>query len=150
MRFTHTRLLVANFDACFRFYKDVMGFEVKWGGEGEGYADLQSKDGAALSLFQRETMSEALGTLNLPYEADIQDRFALIIEADDLEATMTHLRQKGAIFTLEAQDHPDWGIRTAYLRDPDGNLIEVNSPMPRSEWTEELQEEAEKYEANGE
>jgi lactoylglutathione lyase len=148
MRFTHTRLLVANFDDCFRFYRDVMGFEVKWGAEDEGYADLQSKDGATISLFQREVMSEALGTLNLPYEADIQDRFALIIETDDLEATMTQLRQKGVVFAVQAQDHPDWGIRTAYLRDPDGNLIEINSPMPRSEWSEELREEAGKYKSN--
>lgn len=25
---------------------------------------------------------------------------------------------------------PDWGIRTAHLRDPDGNLIEINQPLP--------------------
>jgi lactoylglutathione lyase len=148
MRLTHTRLLVANFDACFRFYRDVIGLEVKWGAEGAGYADLQAKDGASLSLFQREAMSEALGTLSLPYEVSSQDRFALIIETDDLEAAITQLRQRGANFTLEAREHPDWGIRTSYLRDPDGNLIELNSPMPHSEWSEELQEEAGKYGAN--
>ncbi len=148
MRFTHTRLLVVNFDACFCFYRDVMDLEVAWGAEGEGYADLKAKDGASLSLFQREVMSEALGTLNLPFEASIQDRVALIFETDDLEASITQLRQKGATFIVQAQDHPDWGIRTAYLRDPDGNLIEINSPLPHAEWTEELQEEAGKYGAN--
>lgn len=150
MRFTHTRLLVSKFDACFRFYRDVMGFEVGWGAEGTGYADLKAPDGAALSLFQREEMSEALGTLNLPYEASIQDRFALTFETDDLDGTMTQLRLKGANFTTKPKDHPDWGIRTVYMRDPDGNLIEINSPMPHSEWSEELQEEAGKYGANAE
>src|SRR5689334_1395268 len=126
MSFTHTRLLVSNFDACFRFYRDVMGLEVNWGAEGTGYADLKAKDGPSISLFQREDMSEALGTLNLPYENESQDRFALIFETDDLDATITQLRQKGTDLIIQPRDHPDWGIRTAYLRDPDGNLIEIN------------------------
>jgi catechol-2,3-dioxygenase len=47
---------------------------------------------------------------------------------------------------VEPASHPEWGIRTAYLRDPDGNLIEINSQIPHEEWTEELKEEAEKNE----
>ena len=27
--------------------------------------------------------------------------------------------------------HPDLGIRNAYLRDPDGNLIEINQPLKK-------------------
>jgi hypothetical protein len=33
----------------------------------------------------------------------------------------------------EIVDRPDWGIRFVHLRDPAGNLIEVNCPIPM-EW----------------
>lgn len=30
---------------------------------------------------------------------------------------------------LEFVRGPDWGIRTAHLRDPDGHLIELDAPL---------------------
>jgi catechol 2,3-dioxygenase-like lactoylglutathione lyase family enzyme len=30
-------------------------------------------------------------------------------------------------------DRPEWGIRTAHFRDPDGNLIEINQPLKETE-----------------
>jgi hypothetical protein len=27
------------------------------------------------------------------------------------------------------QDRPEWGIRVAHVRDPDGTLVEVNEPI---------------------
>jgi hypothetical protein len=43
MQLTHVRLLVEDFDVCFRFYRDVLGFTVTWGAEGDGYADFQGE-----------------------------------------------------------------------------------------------------------
>lgn len=31
----------------------------------------------------------------------------------------------------EPADRSDWGIRVGYVRDPDGNLIELNQPLPQ-------------------
>ena len=31
MKLTHVRLLVTDFPACFRFYRDVMGLTATWG-----------------------------------------------------------------------------------------------------------------------
>ena len=56
----------------------------------------------------------------------------------------TYYFRKGE-FAAPTGPKPDWGIRVAYLRDPDSNLIEVNSSMPTSEWTDELRAEGEKY-----
>jgi len=36
-------------------------------------------------------------------------------------------------------------MRSAYLRDPDGNLLELCSDLDRKEWTEGLQDAAKKY-----
>jgi predicted enzyme related to lactoylglutathione lyase len=64
---------------------------------------------------------------------------------DDVDRTTEQLKSRGAQIVVEPMSHPEWGIRTLHLRDPDGNLIEVNSQMPHGEWTEELQAEGEKY-----
>jgi lactoylglutathione lyase len=138
MKLTYIRLLVSDFDASFRFYRDTMQFEVAWGEEGSGYADFKTGSGTGLALFDRSEMADSLGTSDLPESAQAQDRFLLIFGVEDLYTTVGHLRERGVVFEVEPADHPEWGIRTAHLRDPDGNLIEINSPMPQEEWTEEL------------
>jgi catechol 2,3-dioxygenase-like lactoylglutathione lyase family enzyme len=145
MKLHSIRLLVADFDACFRFYRDVMGFTSTWGAEGEGYADFAVGSEGGIALFDRHAMAEAVGTLSSPEKAEAQDRLALIFETEDVDSTIEQIRARGANIIGEPRSRPDWGIRVAYLRDPDGNLIEINSPMPHEEWTEELKEEGEKY-----
>lgn len=36
----------------------------------------------------------------------------------------------GAAFETEPTTYRGWGIRAAHLRDPDGNLIEINELLP--------------------
>ena len=145
MRMDYVRLLVTNFDACFRFYRDVMGFKVTWGEEGNTYGSFSVGEGTALALFRRQAMAKIIGTTDLPVDAVSQDRIMLIFGVENLDATVKKLREQGAQFVTEPEDQPNWGIRTAHLRDPDGNLIEINSPMPTTEWSEELRKEASKF-----
>lgn len=142
MHLQHTRLLVAKFAECFLFYRDVMGFKVTWGNEDDSYASFADREGAepALALFIRQAMAEVVGTSSLPPEASCQDRFALIVEVEDVDAMYAELQEKGVEFKDGPESHPDWGIRSAYLRDPDGNLIEIYTGLDRSEWSEGLKE----------
>lgn len=148
MKLTHVRLLVNDFDGCFCFYRDVMGFRVQWGAEGSGYADFRGRGEAMVALFSRQAMAETLGEESLPSEASCQDRSMLVFEAADLDSTVAALRARGVQFVAELQDRPDWGIRTVHLRDPDGNLIEINSPLLESQWSDELGDEAARYAGN--
>ncbi len=50
-----------------------------------------------------------------------EDHFALSV--DDLDAVCARLRTEGIEFLVEPRDYP-WG-RSAYLRDPDGRLVEL-------------------------
>ena len=124
LRLTHVRLLVTDFPGCFRFYRDVLGFEVLWGEEGGRYADFKAGD-AIVALYDRRLMAEAVGTTGLPFEAEAQDRILLTFAVEDVDAVREQLKVRGVRFVTEPQDRPDWGIRTAHLRDPDGNLIEI-------------------------
>ena len=124
LRLTHIRLLITDFPACFRFYRDVLGFEVLWGEEGGRYADFKAGD-AIVALYDRRLMAEAIGTATRPVKADAQDRALLNFAVEDVDAAYDQLKTRGIKFVTEPQDRPDWGIRTAHFRDPDGNLIEI-------------------------
>jgi len=50
-----------------------------------------------------------------------EDHYALAV--DDLDASCDTLRARGLVLLVGARDYP-WG-RSAYLRDPDGRLVEL-------------------------
>jgi lactoylglutathione lyase len=139
------RLLVTQFDDCFKFYKDILGFKVTWGELGGGYASFEAGEGKIFAIFDRKEMAEAIGTSHLPLIADTQDKFALIFRVDNLEKTVERLQSHGVSLLTDIQDQPHWGIRTAHLRDPDGNLIELCVSMPKDQWEPSLRREDEKY-----
>ncbi len=146
MKITNVRLLTVNFDACFRFYRDVMGFTPTWGQEGESYASFQAGDGPSVDLFDRANMAEVVGTGSLSLDVAAQDRVALVCEVDDLDAEVMRLMGLSVTIVAGPQKQPDWGISTLHLRDPDGNLIELYVPLSKSDWSEELQQDARTYE----
>ncbi|MFE8700617.1 VOC family protein [Cytobacillus sp. FJAT-54145] len=146
LKLDNVRLLVTNFDECFLFYRDILEFRVSWGELGGGYASFEAEDGGSFAIFSKDEMAETLGTEHLPSNVEAQDRFALIFRTDDMEAVVGRLRAKGVSLVAEVNDRPEWGIRTAHLRDPEGNLIEIVTPLPKEQWSQGLLEEDRKYE----
>ena len=60
-KFTFTRLLVADFKTCFRFYRDVLGFTATYGDENGTYADFET-GGGTIARFDKKEMGAAVGT----------------------------------------------------------------------------------------
>jgi lactoylglutathione lyase len=129
-KYEFTRLLVTDFKECFRFYRDVMGFKPNFGTEDDTYADFEIGD-VNISLFDKAEMSVVLGTSSKPLHAEMQDTICLTFSVENVDEFCGQLRSKGIPLLTEPADHPDWGIRTAHFRDPDGHLIEINQPMKR-------------------
>ena len=127
-KYDYTRLLVSNFKACFLFYRDVMGFKATYGTENDTYADFNTGT-VSIALFAQLEMSEALGTTHLPADTKTQDKVCLIFGVEDVDAVRKQLAKQDIPLTAEPSDHPAWGIRSAYFRDPAGNLIEINQPL---------------------
>ena len=127
LTFTHTRLLVSDYQKCFHFYRDVLGFEVGWGDEESNYADFETGD-ATLALFDRDAMADAVGVTEKPSDTPRQDEVALIFRVESVDESYQKLRER-IKFITEPHDRPDWGIRVAHFRDPDGNLIEINRSL---------------------
>lgn len=129
MRCSYIRLLVNDYEACFRFYSDVLGLSVLWGDENSRYAEFDVESGTRLAINQREVMAEALETDTADPELPHQDRLAVIFEVDDVDGTAERLVNDGARQVMEPRDWTAWGIRAAHFRDPDGYLLEINRPL---------------------
>ncbi len=127
-RSPHVRLLVSDFPACFRFYQDTVGLTPRFNLE-DVYAEFDVS-GQTLALFRRDLMAETIGAAGKPVFADAQDKTMLVLATDDVGKAAAELRARGVALAAEPQDRPEWGIRTAHFRDPDGNLIEINSSIP--------------------
>ena len=145
MKLSCVRLMVTRFDDCFRFYRDTLGLKVTWGGIGDDYASFSLGDTTYLSIFRRDLMARDVRTQGLPSSAVSQDTFAVVFQVDDLDALYGRLIGAGVEFVNPPIDYPDYGIRAMHLRDPEGALIEINSQLPQTEWSEELRAEGKKY-----
>ncbi|MFJ4797199.1 VOC family protein [Kitasatospora purpeofusca] len=129
------RLLVADFPACYGFYRAVLtpltgAVPVKGSPDGP-YATWDLDDRAVLSLFDRGMLAAAVGTAALPAEpaAATQDGAVLVFRVEDVGQAFDLCLRHGGRPVVGPTDRPDWGpgLRTAHLRDPEGRLIELQS-----------------------
>jgi lactoylglutathione lyase len=128
VRYDYTRLLVTDFPACFRFYRDVIGLAPRLGSETDAYAEFDT--GATfIALFDRAQMSVAVGTSALPAQVEAQDAVCLVFGVDDVDATQRRLEAAGVPIHVGATDRAAWEVRTLHVRDPDGRLVELNAPL---------------------
>lgn len=125
---SHLRLLPENFSKCFLFYRDVLELPVRYGDENADYAEFKT-DALHIALFRRKLMAEVVDRADLPADVPAQDRIALILRVENVDKVYERLRGKGVVFGTEPVDRPAWQCRTAHFRDPDGNLIELNSDL---------------------
>ncbi|MFF3784465.1 VOC family protein [Streptomyces sp. NPDC001933] len=55
---------------------------------------------------------------------------ALVVPVADvaaMDAAVALCRRHGGVLVTPARDMPGWGLRAAHLRDPDGNLLEIQT-----------------------
>jgi predicted enzyme related to lactoylglutathione lyase len=122
MELTQIRLMVSDFPAVYRFYRDVLGLKPQFEAESGPYAKLSPDTGhAAIALQDRAQMAGVLGRLGTGPEGY---RALVVLRVDDLDAAHAELTSRGAKFTRDPGPMNE-RIRVAYLEDPEGNLIEL-------------------------
>lgn len=129
MKLNNIRLLVSKFDEMFLFYRDVLHFKVTWGKLGENYAQFQSNDLTEIAIFSRVLMMEALGGVRPTHLVQGQDNVVLVFSVDNVDEQYDLMKRQGIKFITPPTDQPDWGIRIAHIRDPEGNLLEFVSNL---------------------
>lgn len=119
-------IMVDDMPVMVRFYRDVLGFEIK---EEENTSNVfLEKDGTLFLLYRKSDFEKMTGksfayvkglnghyeiALSVPNYAAVDQAFAEVIKA-------------GAQPVFPPTTEP-WGQRTCYVADPEGNLIEIGS-----------------------
>ncbi len=146
MKFSNVRLLVKDFAKCFKFYTKQLGLEPAWGDENSGYASFKVADGIeGLALFVSDWMAPSVGNADKRQPIAMREKSMISFSVDNVDETFAALKAKGVVFISEPMDMPDWGMRTLYLRDPEENLIELFTPLPQEQCSQELLEEDKKF-----
>ena len=119
-------LFVKDMATMVRFYRDVLGFEIK---ESEDTQDVYLiKDNTLFMLYGRDNF-EKMTSRKYEYVKGLNAHFeiALYVDTfDEIDKTFADVVSKGATPVLEPTTEP-WGQRTCYIADPEGNLIEIGS-----------------------
>jgi lactoylglutathione lyase len=113
-------LVVADLDRALVFYCDVLGLPL--GHRSGPFAQLATGV-TRVSLYARPAMADTLGRELQPPLLDAPG-FELGFKVDDCDAAYDELVSAGATAAVPPTDRP-WGQRTAYVRDPDGHLVEL-------------------------
>ena len=119
-------IFVKDMPAMVRFYRDVLGFEIK---EGENTTNVfLEKDGTLFLLYGRNDI-EKMTSSKFNYAKKISGHFEIALGVENYAAvdkTFVEVTAKGAVSVMPPTTEP-WGQRTCYIADPEGNLIEIGS-----------------------
>ena len=119
-------LFVEDMPTMVRFYRDVLGFEIK---EDENTVNVYLvKDGTLFMLYERKNF-EKMTSRKYEYLKGFNGHFEIALYVDtfeEVDAEYAKAIKKGAKSVLEPTTEP-WGQRTCYIADPEGNLIEIGS-----------------------
>ena len=126
MRLDGFGLFVDDMGKMIRFYRDVLGFEIK---EAEDTSNVYLvKDGTLFLLYGRKDF-ETMTSRKYEYIKGLNGHFELALYVDtfaQVDAEYERVISLGATPVLEPTTEP-WGQRTCYIADPEGNLIEIGS-----------------------
>jgi catechol 2,3-dioxygenase-like lactoylglutathione lyase family enzyme len=105
---------VTNMENSVRFYTDVLGLEIIYGGEDSYFTSLRTKNGdAVLNLEHGDTTTTRWGRL--------------IFHVSDVDSFWAYLVAKG--FHPETPQDASWGERYFHMPDPDGHELSFARPL---------------------
>jgi lactoylglutathione lyase len=124
VQLTQTRLVVTDFDATFRYYRDVIGLTPQFDPPRPPYAVFKPDLGSALALHERADLAATLGGALRVTDERGGDQMMVALRVDDLDDYLVAVTARGAVVAAGPVDF-DGRVRSAYLRDPEGNLVEI-------------------------
>ena len=109
----HVALFVEHYEACERFYVELVGMKVEWRPDPDNVYLTSGADNLALH--------RAKGGFSGPQHLD---HIGFIIdEPDQVNVWHDYLTAHGVTVKTQPRDHRD-GARSFYCQDPDGNTVQ--------------------------
>ncbi|MBK3575704.1 VOC family protein [Streptomyces sp. MBT65] len=122
MELAQVRLLVTDFAACYHFYAEVLGLKPQSGATEGPYEKFSPSIGSAgIALQDRSMMAQVLGELG---ESATGHRSLVVLRVDGLDEYCAQIIARGAELLHGPAAMTD-RMRVAHLKDPEGNLVEL-------------------------
>ena len=114
---TNTCLITTNVSRLVNFYENVLGMKAHW--SGEQYAELPTGVGV-LAIFSADAQEKYI-----PGSANAASNRSTILEFKVADVDHEYARLQGLVkIWVKKPTTQPWGTRSAYFRDPDGNLVD--------------------------
>jgi uncharacterized glyoxalase superfamily protein PhnB len=127
MRLGYTLIYVSDVTATVAFYESAFGLQRRFIHESGLYAEMDTGE-TALS-FAAETMAEMNGLAIRPNSPrDLPAGIEICLVTDSPEQAYDHAVAAGALAAKAVEEKP-WGQRVGYVRDLNGCLVEICSPV---------------------
>lgn len=119
-------IMVDDMPIMIRFYRDVLGFEIK---EEENTTNVFLEKDGTLFLLYRKTDFETMTGRSFSYVKGVNGHYEIALSVSNYAAVddaFNSVIKSGAQIVMPPTTEP-WGQRTSYVADPEGNLIEIGS-----------------------
>jgi catechol 2,3-dioxygenase-like lactoylglutathione lyase family enzyme len=117
-----------------RFYVDLLGFAVEWEPDPDNIYLSSGIDNLALHRAPgsaKASPNEDASSARLQPSGTL-DHFGVIVrEADDVDKWAAFLESHGVTIDAQPRTHRD-GARSCYIKDPDGNQVQIIHHPPIS------------------
>ena len=127
-RLDHTMIRVKDLDRSLKFYTGILGMKI--------HRKTEYPQGRFTNTFIGYTDEEAGTNLELTYNWDQKEDYTkgnawghLALKVSDVYATSEYLKQQGVEFTKEPSSMKNGTRILAFIKDPDGYVIELNEPL---------------------
>ena len=120
-------IFVNDMPKMIRFYRDVLGFEIREDADTTSNVYLE-KDGTLFLLYGRKDFETMTGR-EFNFAPKINGHYEIALSVANyaaVDAAFAEVVSQGAVAVLSPVTEP-WGQRTCYIADPEGNLIEIGS-----------------------
>lgn len=125
MIYRYTILYVASVPETLKFYKAAFGFDIGFLHEGGDYGELITGD--TKLAFSSHALMATIGQ-DVATEPPAKPSYELAFETEDVGAALARAIDAGAVLVKPITDMP-WGQTIAYVRAPEGTLIEICTPV---------------------
>ena len=128
VKISHTILYVQNVRRSMSFYQQTFGYQEKLISPTEDYGELATGD-LTLAFATHNLAASNLAKGYYPCQPETAPPgFELCFETVSVDQVVEKALANGAT-EYQAMEQKSWGQTVAYLRDPDGFLVAIGSPV---------------------